>query len=534
MLTGRVTGTVARIVAAEGVPQPFASATVSFSARTREFPADTDLVIPDRVTCRLDAQGRILDPTDTEGVRLGVELAASENIEGGFSTEVRIAGTSFTTRVFDIIVRAGETIDIATAVHVPAQPGQVVDKLAGLVDRVQEWVDDPMTLPDVGPAVEAAAGSASAAAESAQQAHESAVAAAGSAGDAHSDRVAAEVAAQAAAGSASTATTAAAHVDEVATTVDERAGDAEQAATQAAGARDTAVGAASSASTSASTATTQAQAAAGDRLAAQEARTGAETAQGKAETAQQGAEDARDAAHGSALDASGSASDAQEAVNAVPAAVTSALSTWFLRGNGSPVGVVLPSSAGVQYVDLAATNGARVWISTGTTTSAWKVVDGDTGWRDIALDPTYGVEAAGGFFWGVNGQPVINKLVRIRRVGTKCMFSSDGPLQPKQDFSTSTNSIILCPPGFQGSYQTMIVLSRYGNNGSDPGQHLVQFAIPGPPSQPVKVRPVMDRNWDGLATGTAWPRQYGGVWMGGEWNVDPYIQWPTTLPGTPA
>lgn len=383
MLTGRVTGTVARIVAAEGTPVPFASATVSFSARTREFPADTDLVIPDRVTCRLDAQGRILDPTDTEGVRLGVELAASENIDGGFSTEVRIVGPTFTTRVFDVIVRAGETIDIATAVHVPAQPGQVVDRLAGLVDQVQEWVDDPTTLPDVGPAVEAAAGSASAAAESAQQAHESATSAAGSAGDAHSDRVAAEAAAQAAAGSASTATTAAAHVDEVATTVDGRAWDAEQAATQAAGARDTAVGAASSASTSASTATTQAQAAAGDRLAAQGARTGAETAQGKAEAARVGAEDARDAAHGSALAASGSASDAQDAVNAVPAAVTSALSTWFLRGNGSPVGVVKPASAGVQYVDLAATNGARVWISIGTTANAWRVVVGDTGWRNL-------------------------------------------------------------------------------------------------------------------------------------------------------
>lgn len=198
MLTGRVTGTVARIVAAEGTPQPFASATVSFSARTREFPADTDLVIPDTVTCRLDAQGRILDPTDTEGVRMGVELAAMENIDGGFTYEVRIASlvSTFTTRVFDIIVRAGETIDIAAAVHVPAQPGQVVERLAGLVDQVQEWVDDPTTLPDVGPAVEAAAGSASAAAESAQQAHESATSAAGSAQSAAGDRERAETAAQ--------------------------------------------------------------------------------------------------------------------------------------------------------------------------------------------------------------------------------------------------------------------------------------------------------------------------------------------------
>ena len=83
--------------------------------------------------------------------------------------------------------------------------------------------------------------------------------------------------------------------------------------------------------------------------------------------------------------ASAAAASATEASEARDAAESSAatLNTWFLRGNGSPVGVITPSSAGVQYVDLAATNGARVWISTGTTSSAWRVVDGDTGWRQI-------------------------------------------------------------------------------------------------------------------------------------------------------
>ena len=489
MLTGRVTGTVARIVAAEGTPQPFASATVSFSARTREFPADTDLVIPDKVTCRLDAQGRILDPMDAEGQRLGVELAASENIDGGFTTEVRIAGTSFTTRVFDIIVRAGETIDIATAVHVPAQPGQVVDRLAGLVDQVQEWVDDPTTLPDVGPAVEAAAGSASAAAESAQQAHESATSAAGSAGDAHSDRVAAEAAAQAAAGSASTATTAAAHVDEVATTVDERAGDAEQAATQAAGARDTAVGAASSASTSAYTATTQAQAASGDRLAAQEARTGAETAQGKAETARTGAEDARDAAHGSALAASGSASEAQAAVNAVPAAVTSALSTWFLRGNGSPVGVVKPAAAGVQYVDLAATNGARIWISTGTANTSWRVVEGDTGLRDVTSFLTF-------------PSVVTVENVLLSRVGQLCTFS----IRNMTLSAAYSGKLALgIPAGFKPSDSNV----RYYNGKARLDMYAVTYG------------------GDGWLADTAGASSVYMTWATRD-------VWPTTLPGTPA
>ena len=486
MLTGRVMGTVARIVAQEGVPQPFASAQVVFLARVGEFPAGTDLVIPDRVTCRLDAQGRILDPTDPEGVRLGVELAASENVEGGFSTVVRVEGPSFTTRMFDIIVRSGKTIDIATVVRVPPDPGRVADRLSGLVDQVQEWVDDPTTLPDVGPAVEAAAGSASSAAESARQAHESALAAAGSAGGAHSDRVAAEAAAQTAAGSASTATTTAAHVDEVATTVDGRAGDAEQAATQAAGARDMAVGAAASASTSASTATTQAQAAAGERLAAQEARTGAETAQGKAETARTGAEDARDAAHGSAIDASGSASDAQAAVNAVPAAVTSALSTWFLRGNGSPVGVVKPAAAGVQYVDLAATNGARIWISTGNANTSWRVVEGDTGLRDVTSILAFPSVVTVGY-------------ARLSRTGQMCTLSIGN-----MNLSEAYSGVLLLriPLGFRPTDSNI----RYYNG---------------------KARIDVYSNGAGWLNDTAGSSFVYMTWVTRD-------AWPPTLPGTPA
>lgn len=98
------------------------------------------------------------------------------------------------------------------------------------------------------------------------------------------------------------------------------------------------------------------------------------------------------AASSSATAASGSANaaalSASSASGSATAAATSAaqFSTWFLRGNGSPVGVITPASAGVQYVDLQATCGARVWISTGTTASAWRVADGDTGKRYIEPD----------------------------------------------------------------------------------------------------------------------------------------------------
>lgn len=118
---------------------------------------------------------------------------------------------------------------------------------------------------------------------------------------------------------------------------------------------------------------------------AKESETKAASSASSAATSAGEAESSAAAASGSANAAADSASSAS---GSATAAATSAaqFSTWFLRGNGSPVGVITPASAGVQYVDLQATCGARVWISTGTTASAWRVVDGDTGKRYIEPD----------------------------------------------------------------------------------------------------------------------------------------------------
>ena len=195
MLTGRVVGSVGRFVAHGGSPARFENAHVAFQPDIQSFPTDDPtLLVPDTVVCSLDEQGRIVDPTD--GVSLGVTLAASDSIEGGFTYAVRISGPTFTQVVFHIAVPAGVDTDIATAVHVPADAGRVVDRLTSLVGVVQGWVDDPESLPDVGPAVASAAGSASAAATSAQKAHDSEVSALGSAESAQGDRVRAESAAQ--------------------------------------------------------------------------------------------------------------------------------------------------------------------------------------------------------------------------------------------------------------------------------------------------------------------------------------------------
>lgn len=142
MLTGWVTGTVGRVLAQTGDPVP-QSGRVEFTPEVDDHPVGDALIISDRVVCQLDAQGRILDPTDPERQRLGVELDAAENIAGGFAYLVEIIGDSFDTRRFRMVVHANQTIDIASAVRVPAQPGTVVSTLQAAIDTIAGWIADP-------------------------------------------------------------------------------------------------------------------------------------------------------------------------------------------------------------------------------------------------------------------------------------------------------------------------------------------------------------------------------------------------------
>jgi hypothetical protein len=74
----------------------------------------------------------------------------------------------------------------------------------------------------------------------------------------------------------------------------------------------------------------------------------------------------------------------------LPAGVTYTVPTvWrdgVLYGNGSPEASV-PAPIGTRYIDMASTNGAVEWIKysgTFAATTAWKVVYGDTGYRDVS------------------------------------------------------------------------------------------------------------------------------------------------------
>jgi len=90
--------------------------------------------------------------------------------------------------------------------------------------------------------------------------------------------------------------------------------------------------------------------------------------------------------------ASATAADASKVAAATSATNAAAAATKLLSGTGFPVGVVA-APIGTMYQDLAATNGAVLWIKTSGTagnTTGWSVAYGDTGYRDITSLVTNG------------------------------------------------------------------------------------------------------------------------------------------------
>lgn len=162
-----------------------------------------------------------------------------------------------------------------------------------------------------------------------------------------------------------------------------------------------------------------------------------------------------------------------------------------------------------------------------------QLVYGDTGWRALTLDPTYGVVASGDFFGAPNGNALASDLIKIRRVNNRVYIGGNGPIQPKQDYSSTTRNLCGIPQGFRSTGSNDYIITRYGNNGGDSAQRLVMLSVPAdfsPANTPMQVIPLVDSNWNNFATGGTWPKQYGGIWPYGSWITNE--TWPTTLPGT--
>lgn len=143
MQTGRVVGVVGRVVARLGDPQTLAGTRVRFRALAGPFPAGGELVIPDPVECRVDDRGQLLDPTDADGARLGVELAATDVPGREFTFEVRISAPSISPVVFHILVPTGATVDLATVAHVPGTESDWTRDRQTILSRMVQVLPDP-------------------------------------------------------------------------------------------------------------------------------------------------------------------------------------------------------------------------------------------------------------------------------------------------------------------------------------------------------------------------------------------------------
>ncbi|MGP6170634.1 hypothetical protein ACTU6V_05435 [Microbacterium sp. A204] len=159
----------------------------------------------------------------------------------------------------------------------------------------------------------------------------------------------------------------------------------------------------------------------------------------------------------------------------------------IVQGAGSPLGVVT-AAPGTLYVDTASTLGASVWRkASGTGTSGWVILYGDTAWRELVL----GNEWTGS--------------VRVRRIGSAVDLVATGLVA-----GTST-LVVSAGTGFRPQ-QNVPVMGRPANLTLPPqyGQVTWQSAYLSLPRDVAFNAQTLQASYSTLDA------------------------WPTTLPGTPA
>lgn len=181
-----------------------------------------------------------------------------------------------------------------------------------------------------------------------------------------------------------------------------------------------------------------------------------------------------------------------------------------LSGRGSPEGAVA-ARVGTRYRDISVANGALLWVkASGTGPTGWRVVQADTGWRDIStvLAPHNLVKA------GSSGHAMLRRIGQA--VQLQFRLNPTGPLVG----AARSDRITLLPPlaGFG------VAPATYGTYGT------LWLSLPA-----VSIGAVVQRSL-GILERDASPLT--GVWAAGDllvgqaaWITDD--AWPTTLPGTP-
>lgn len=108
---------------------PFAGLTVKFIPSADRFKNATAtppvMIVADPITATTDADGYLIDPEGEQGIRL---LATDDEDLNptGWTWGVAISGTGFRTVSFNFALPSDGTIDLATVVPVPGNPGQAM------------------------------------------------------------------------------------------------------------------------------------------------------------------------------------------------------------------------------------------------------------------------------------------------------------------------------------------------------------------------------------------------------------------------
>ncbi len=159
-----------------------------------------------------------------------------------------------------------------------------------------------------------------------------------------------------------------------------------------------------------------------------------------------------------------------------------------LRGTGFPEGVVT-APVGTYYTDTAATNGAIRWVkASGTGNTGWKVVYGDTGWRNIASLLTNGATVG---------------VLHLRRDATHTSLYMELGAIP------ATGVFLTLPAGFAvKSYMRGLLITRTGAAAAE-----VHAGATGA---------ALDAKATVVNNATI------------AWSLPTTAPWPPTLPGTPA
>lgn len=183
----------------------------------------------------------------------------------------------------------------------------------------------------------------------------------------------------------------------------------------------------------------------------------------------------------------------------------------MLSGTGFPEGVVT-APVGSIYIDTAITNGASSWVKkSGTGSTGWQVLEGDTGWRDIRelLNVDWRMPAT-----------TVTRFLKIRRINNIVYIQGNVSWQVETPLSPGTTrlSLFTIPSG---------------------------FTVP----QPYFVPGTAWRNTTGVVgrvgTGQGGPQEYDVVFSGytgvGAWSTTDSLSlqstyatlaaWPSVLPG---